>query len=104
SAYRTKAPRGIILLSARRDDPTSSPYGDTFMLSDATAHQPTENGAAEPQSIETNRSQWTGMAKGDTTCLAVDQQSKNAPSMAFQSPSSHALTSAALPDARRRCT
>ena len=33
------------------------------------AHQPTENGEAEPQSIDRKRIQSSGMANGGTTCL-----------------------------------
>src|SRR5262245_15428157 len=66
-------------------------------------HQPTENGEAEPQSIERNRSHSGGMANGSMTCRLLSQQSKNAPRVTLQSPSSHALTSSCEPDARSRC-
>ena len=67
------------------------------------AHQPTENGEAEPQSIERKRSQSFGTSNGGTMCLVLFQQSKNAPMVTDQSPSNHARTSSWLPDARSRC-
>ena len=67
------------------------------------AHQPTENGEAEPQSIDRKRSQSFGMSNGGTMCLVPFQQSKNAPMATDQSPSNHARTSSLLPDARSRC-
>src|SRR5262245_26188132 len=63
------------------------------------AHQPTENGEAEPQSIERNRSQSFGMVNGATTCRLTSQQSM----VTDQSPSSQARTSSLLPEARSRC-
>src|SRR6476646_6158030 len=67
------------------------------------AHQPTENGEAEPQSIERKRSQSFGTSNGGTMCLVLFQQSKNAPMVTDQSPSNHARTSSLLPDDRSRC-
>src|SRR6478609_9073858 len=67
------------------------------------AHQPTENGEAEPQSIDRNRIQSFGTANGGMTCLSTLKQSKNAPMVTDQSPSNHARTSSWLPDARSRC-
>src|SRR6476620_9711065 len=59
------------------------------------AHQPTENGEAEPQSSERKRSQSFGISNGGTMCLVLFQQSKNAPMATDQSPSNHARTIAA---------
>src|SRR6476620_430517 len=67
------------------------------------AHQPTENGEAEPQSIERKRSQSFWMSNGGTICLVPFQQSTNAPIVTDQSPSNHARTSSLLPDDRSRC-
>jgi hypothetical protein len=86
-----------------------APFGSTMPLdvsksSPTTAHQPTEKGLAEPQSIERKRSQPSGTAKGFRTCFALSQQSKNAPSMIDQSPYSQARTNAALPTCIRFAT
>ncbi len=43
--------------------------------------------------MERKRSQWSGIGNGATMWRLVLQQSKNAPSMALQSPSSQACTS-----------
>src|SRR5262249_14480991 len=67
------------------------------------AHHPTENGEAEPQSMDRNRIQSFGTSKGSITCRLVSQQSKNAPMATDQSPSSQARTSSLLPEARSRC-
>src|SRR5436190_21583577 len=68
-----------------------------------TAHQPTENGEAELQSIERKRIHSAGTSNGRTTCRLLSQQSKNAPKVTDQSPSSHAETSSLLPEARKFC-
>src|SRR3990167_907265 len=65
-------------------------------------HQPTENGWAEPQSIDRSLFHPDGTANGRMTCRDSLQQSKKAPSIADQSPSSHALTSPAEPTTSRR--
>src|SRR6185312_1638595 len=83
--------------------PRGSTRPCTSQLSDTTAHQPTENGAAEPQSIERKRIQSFGTSNGGTMCLVLFQQSKNAPMVTDQSPSNHARTSSLLPDDRSRC-
>src|SRR4029077_19104507 len=67
------------------------------------AHHPTENGDAEPQSMDRNRSQSFGISNGGTMCLVLFQQSKNAPMVTHQSPTNHARTSSLLPDDRSRC-
>src|SRR5215475_11067437 len=67
------------------------------------AHHPTENGEAEPQSIERKRIHSLGTANGLMTWRVPLQQSKNAPKVTDQSPSSHAETSSLLPEARRFC-
>ena len=61
-------------------------------------------GAAEPQSMERKRIQCAGRSKGSITCRDMLQQSKNAPSIADQSPSSHARTRDSGPDAFSRWT
>src|SRR6478735_1653447 len=68
------------------------------------AHHPTEKGFADPQSIERNRAQWAGTSKGYTTCCSYLQQSKYAPSITVQSPSSQARTSVSLPTICRFAT
>src|SRR5262245_11480263 len=78
--------------------PRGSTRPCTAKSSCTIAHQPTENGEAEPQSIERNRSHSGEIANGSTTCRLVSQQSKNAPSVTLQSPSSPALLTAP-PDA-----
>ena len=67
------------------------------------AHQPIENGEADPQSMERKRIQSFGMSNGRTTWRLASQQSKNAPMVTDQSPSSQARTSSAEPEARSRC-
>src|SRR5262245_57866474 len=67
------------------------------------AHHPTENGEAEPQSMERKRIHSLGTSNGLMTCRPLSQQSKNAPKVTDQSPSSHADTSSLLPEARNRC-
>src|SRR4029077_19565086 len=71
---------------------TTSPLASAWS-SCTIAHQPTENGEAEPQSIERKRSQSFGTSNGGTMCLVPFQQSKNAPMATDQSPSNHARTS-----------
>src|SRR5215813_7549117 len=90
SRYRTRHPRGSTRPSVSKSSCT-------------TAHQPTENGEAEPQSIERKRIHSAGTSNGRTTCRPLSQQSKNAPKVTDQSPSSHADTSSLLPEARNRC-
>src|SRR5215472_2051388 len=43
------------------------------------AHHPTENGEAEPQSMERKRIHSLGTSNGLMTCRPLSQQSKNAP-------------------------
>src|SRR5215470_2675129 len=61
-----------------------------------------ENGEAEPQSALRKRSQSAGTTNGAITCLSLLKQSKKAPSIALQSPSSQAFTSWAEPTRCRR--
>src|SRR5262247_2038725 len=83
--------------------PRGSTRPSTAESSCTIAHQPTENGEAEPQSIERNRSHSGGIANGSMTCRLLSQQSKNKRHVTLQSPSSHALTSSCEPEARSRC-
>src|SRR5262245_51367927 len=83
--------------------PRGSTCPSTAQSSCTSAHQPTENGEAEPQSIERNRSHSGEIANGSITCRLLSQQSKNAPRVTLQLPSSHALTSSCEPEARSRC-
>jgi len=78
SLNRISAPLGITPSGLCRSSP-------------ATAQNPHEKGAADPQSKDLNLCHSLGISNGLMTSLG-DQQSKNAPSMAFQSPSSQALT------------
>src|SRR6516225_395490 len=55
-------------------------------------HHPTENGEAEPQSMERKRIHSLGTSNGLMTCRPLSQQSKNAPKVTDQSPSSYADT------------
>src|SRR5215475_7778291 len=83
--------------------PRGSTCPSTAWSSCTIAHQPTENGEAEPQSMDRNRIQSFETANGATTCRLVSQQSKNAPMVTDQSPSSQARTNSLLPDARSCC-
>src|SRR5262245_20696446 len=90
SRKRTRHPRGNTRPSVSKSSCT-------------IAHHPTENGEAEPQSMERKRIHSLGTSNGRTTCRLLSQQSKNAPKVTDQSPSSHADTSSLLPEARNRC-
>jgi hypothetical protein len=53
--------------------PRGSTWPSIVISSCTIAHQPTENGTAEPQSIERKRSQSFGMSNGGMTCRFVPQ-------------------------------
>src|SRR5690606_24905970 len=78
------------------------PSGSVASVPSASAHQPTENGCAEPQSNDLSTYQLDGTGKRGTTTRGVQTSSSAPPATMFQSPSSIARTSAELPRPSRR--